>query len=169
MKKLLSVPAPFWVAFCFLVAFMLAGVTHAAEPLRIETQLIWGTNDPQSPDPKHKPIDAVMAKKLDKSPYKWKNYFEVNRQVVEIAPGETKKNIKMSDRCTVDIKNLGDDHGRVEVTLHGDGKVVSRHVEPLPDNWPLILAGDAKNDTAWLVSIKKLEPKEKKSEKPATK
>jgi hypothetical protein len=167
MKKLLSVTTPLWAAFCLLLVCISSVGVQAGEAMRVETQLIWGTNDPQSPDPKHKAIDAELAKKLSRSPYKWKNYFEVTRQVVEIPASETKKNVKMSDRCTLDIKNLGD--GRVEVTLHGDGKVVSRHVEALPDNWPLILAGDAKNDTAWLVVIKKIDGKEHKPEKPAAK
>ena len=55
-----------------------------AQALKVEVQLIWGTNDPQSPDPKHKAIDADLAKRLSKSPYRWKNYFEVNREVVEM-------------------------------------------------------------------------------------
>jgi hypothetical protein len=148
------------MALGMLALFLPAGIAEATEPLRVQVQLIWGTNDPQSPNPKHKEIDVHLAKKLSKSPYRWKNYFEVNRQIESIPVTQTRKNIKMSEHCTLDIKNLGD--GRVEVTLHGDGKPVSRHVEPLQNDWPLILAGNAKNDTAWLVVIKKADaPPEK--------
>ncbi len=32
-----------------------ADFARAQEPLRAEALLVWGTNDPQSPDPKHHP------------------------------------------------------------------------------------------------------------------
>ena len=89
---------------------------------------------------------------MSTAPYRWKNYFEVNRQVVDVAVGETKK-VSMSKRCSLDIKNL--DTNRIEVKLHGDGKPVSTHKESLAKNWRLILSGDAGNQTAWLVSLRK--------------
>ncbi len=39
------------------------------------------------PIPSTIPVDEDLAKKLSKSPYRWKHYFEVNRQVVEIHRG----------------------------------------------------------------------------------
>lgn len=139
---------PFAMAAFLAVAFF-AESSQAADPMRVEVQLVWATNDPRSPDPKHKAIDAELARRLSRSPYRWKNYFEVNRLGAQIPNGQTRKSIKMSDHCTLDIKNLGNDWA--EIKLYGNGKLVSTHKEQLP----LILAGDAKNDTAWLVVIKK--------------
>ena len=59
----------------------------------------------------------------------------------------------MSPRCVLEIKNLGDE--RVEVRLHGNGKPVSIHKESLKDNGLLVLGGEAANETAWLVTIRK--------------
>lgn len=157
-----------WVPCCValgLLAIGLAGGSAHAQALKVEAQLIWGTNDPQSPDPNHKPVDADLARQLGKSPYRWKYYFEVNRKIVDLPVGALKSNVPISAHCELDIKNLGTNH--VEVTLHGNGKSVIKHSESLANGWRLILAGDAKNDTAWLVVIKKLDPSGKeKPEKP---
>ncbi len=162
MKNFRFASVHFRVAIALLAVGFLAGSARA-QALKIEAQLIWGTNDPQSPDPAHKAIDAHLAKRLSDSPYRWKNYFQVNRVEVEIPVGVTKTNLPVSKHCELDIKNLGD--SRVEVRLHGNGKPVSKHTESLANGWQLILAGDAKNDTAWLVVIKKVDPNGPKSEK----
>ena len=142
------------LALCLVsgLAFLQAEAAHA-QTLRIEAQLVWGTDDAQSPNSKHHPVDTVLAKKLSRTPYRWKNYFAECRQIVEIPVGQTKSNIVMSPRCTLDIKNLGDE--RVEVKLHGDGKPVSTHRESLANDWVLVLSGNAPNETAWLVTIRK--------------
>jgi hypothetical protein len=140
------------VAIITLTLFC-GATTHAkGGSMELEAQLIWGTNDDKSPDPNHKEIDAPLAKKLSKTPYKWKNYFEVNRQKTSLAPGIAHK-MTMSKECELEVKNLGD--GRIEVKLFGNKNPVSRNTESLPPGKTLILGGDAKNDTAWLIVIKR--------------
>ena len=52
---------------------------QAAE-LKLQTQLIWGTDDSKPPEGKdYKPVEPVILKKLKELPLKWKNYFEVKR------------------------------------------------------------------------------------------
>lgn len=136
-----------------------AGYSAKDAPMPLEIQLIWGTNDEKSPDPKHKEIEPALAKKLRKTPYKWKNYFEVNRQKTTVASGSAQK-VAMSRECDLEIKNLGDE--RIEVKLFGNKKLVSRNVEPLPASQTLIIGGDAKNETAWLIVITRSDEKEKK-------
>jgi hypothetical protein len=153
MKKLYLSPSLLLkLALGLGISLLLAGNARA-QTLKIEAQLVWGTDDPQSPNPKHHPVDPDLAKKLGKTPYRWKNYFMENRQIVEVKAGETKSKIIMSPHCTLDIKNLGSE--RIEVKLHGDGKQVSSHTESLSKDWVLILSGNAPNETAWLVTIRK--------------
>src|SRR5579859_7979329 len=131
-----------WSLVC-LALLGSAGVASAEEPLHAEALLVWGTNDPLSPDPKHVPVDTILAKKLagSNSPYKWKHYFEVPpRQPLNISVGETKKGIRISKNCTLDVKNLG--KNRVEVHLYGEGKPVLINTEPFDDRL-LIYAGPA--------------------------
>ncbi len=55
----------------------------------------------------------------------------------------------MSDHCKLDIKNLGNNWVEVKFTA------MANWFQRTRNNCRLILAGDAKNDTAWLVVIKK--------------
>jgi hypothetical protein len=162
MKRLCFLPVSLFLALCLLAVTLGAEVARAGDALSIQAQLVWGTNDQQPPDFKHKPIDAELAKKLSKAPYRWKYYFEVKRMDAALALGETKP-LSMSEKCKIDIKNAGGD--MVEVKLYGEGKPVSKHTEKLVNDWPLILSGDAKNDTAWLVVIKKVDPNAAKAQK----
>lgn len=155
MKRLSLVTVPWFLAVLLAPALLQVQSVHGAEALPIQAQLIWSTNDPQSPNPKHTPVDPELAKKLSKGPYRWKYYFEVKRLDATLAVGESKP-LSMSEKCKIEIKNLGED--RVEVKLTGDGKPVSKHTEKLVADWPLVLSGNAKNDTAWLVVIQKVAP-----------
>src|SRR5438477_11563314 len=82
------------------------GVSPEGSVLKLEAQLIWGTNDPQSPDPKHKPVESAVKKKLNDLPLKWTNYFEVNRKAFEVPLNGTTK-APLSEKCSLDVKNLG--------------------------------------------------------------
>ena len=154
MKILPVVPIWAKVALC-VVALVLMTPVARAENMRTQILLVWGTDDAKSPDPKHRPVDPDLAKRLRKLPYRWKNYFLVNQQEVQVADGETKTKITVSPRCILDIRNLG--ANRIEVRLHGDGKPVSVHREALPIRGLLILSGDAGNETGWLVIIRRVE------------
>jgi|ERR1700677_2248126 hypothetical protein len=164
MKRISFVRTWVLTAACLLGMVAYEGNSAVPEPFWYRIQLIWGTNDQESPDPKHKAIDDDLAKKLGKSPFRWKHYFEVNRSVVSMSMGEEKTGIKMSSHCTLDLKNLGKD--RIETKLYGKGKLVSIHKETLPKDWPLILAGNAENETAWLVVIKRIDANDAKAAKP---
>ena len=155
MNKLRFVPVPALTVLCMLLLAVRAYPADSKDPFYVEALLVWGTNDPMSPDPNHKPVDANLEKKLRKGPYRWKYYYQVNRLVVTLAPGETKKGVKMSPKCVLDMTNPGD--GRIEVTLHGDGKKVSKHAEPFSKGKHFILGGDAQNETAWFVVLTRIE------------
>jgi hypothetical protein len=119
---------------------------------KFEAQLIWGSNESKSPDPKHKPVEGALKKKLEDLPLKWKNYFEVNRKTVEVTSSSPKR-VTMSDRCDIEIKLLGNDF--VEVSLFGKGAPVLKRTQSLPKDETLVVAGNAPNSTAWLVVVKR--------------
>src|SRR5215472_15479464 len=80
--------------------------------MNVQAVLVWGTNGEKPPNKNLKELEPELARKLSKSPYKWKNYFEVDRRLVTI-PTNTSKRVPMSEHCELDVKNLGDD--RIEV------------------------------------------------------
>ena len=136
-----------------LCSLLAATVTLAGDS-KFEAQLIWGTNDAKSPDPKHKPVETEVQKKLSDLPLKWKNYFEVNRRTLEVPQGGTSKAV-LSEKCTVEVKEL--DGKKVEVSLVGKGEPVLKRTQPLPKGEILVLGGNAPNATAWLVTLKRTE------------
>ncbi len=118
---------------------------------KLEARLIWGTNDEKSPDKSHKPLDGDLAKKLTEMPFKWKKFFEVNRQVFAIDTTNYTK-IVMSKKCYIEVKDKGANN--VTVKVYGDGKQVKRVDKPLPKGEVLTIGGDAKDNNAWFITVR---------------
>ena len=138
-----------FLALVFLLVTALGSPAQAGE-IRLEAQLIWGTNDEKSPDPKHKAVDAKVEKKLKKLPFKWQNYFEVNREKFTVAQGETKK-IVLSKDCEIKVRNAG--NNAVELQIFGKGESVGKISQALPKDELLVTGGNAANFTSWFVVL----------------
>jgi len=124
-------------------------VRCAGTELNLKAQLVWGTNNDKPGDPKLKEMDRGVGEKLRKV-FKWKNYFEVNRQNFTASTG-TPKRVRMSDHCEIEVQNLG--NSSIEVKLYGKGKLTVRKTQKINSSELLVLAGDDKNDTAWFVVL----------------
>jgi len=118
---------------------------------KIRLQLVWGTNEEKSPDENHKRLDAKHARKLRM--FKWKHYFLVNESVVEVKQSAPVKT-RLSKECEVQLKDAGND--MLEVELWGKGKLTRRIKEKVTSEDSLTIAGDAENDSAWLILIKEV-------------
>lgn len=143
----------FLLVGCLLAGGFLAwGQTsaHAAD-MKLTAQLLWGTDDAKSPNPKHKAVDADLKKKLKQLPLKWTNYFEETRKTFDVPQGEARR-IILSDLCELEVKNL--DGSKVEVTHFGRGKKVATRTQALPKGEMLVLGGNAPDATAWLVVLR---------------
>ena len=136
------------------LAGLLAVPLQAAE-LKLEAKLIWGTNDDTYSDPKLKRVDESTAAKPSKI-FQWKYYFEMNR-VVGTVPSRGTKSFEMSKKCVIEITELAGP--KVEVKLIGEGKPVIKTTKHLTKGESFTLAGDDKNDCAWLVIITDLDEK----------
>src|SRR5438876_10600963 len=152
MKK----PVPFWqLALAATLGFLAyPGIPRSAPPdLNLQAQLVWGNNNDKPDDPKLKEVDPKVTDKL-RGVFKWKNYFEVNRQKFA-ATASTPKKVKMSEECEIEVQNLG--NSSVELKLYGKGKMVVRKTQKIKSGELLVLAGDDKNDTAWFVVLSLIE------------
>lgn len=136
-----------WAALVLAVSL---GTAIAADR-KLEARLIWGTNEEKSPDTSHKRLDGELAKKLHEMPLKWKNFFEVNRQVFSINTTNYAK-IVMSKKCYIEVKDKGANN--VTVKVYGDGKQVKRVDKPLPKGDILTIGGDAKDNNAWFLTVR---------------
>jgi hypothetical protein len=127
----------------------IAAVAASAADLKLEARLVWGTNDEKG-GPHCKPVDAGLCDKLHGT-FKWKSYFEITNQVASI-PLNKSRDLKMSDLCTLRVKNLGG--SRVEISCIGEGKEVHKGDYTLtPPKW-VVLGGNSKNDTAWFIGLR---------------
>ncbi len=139
-----------------VVSFLSLGGARAlaANPMRLEVQLLWGTDAAQSPNPDHKPVEPEVRKKLDELPLKWPHWFEVTRKQFKVARADSVK-VPLSEKCAIEVKNLGE--ANVEVGLFGKGNQVVRRIQKLPKGELVVFGGKAPNATAWLVVLKRLE------------
>ena len=142
-----------WMFALLLLLTLGAGRALAAE-MKLEAHLIWGTNDEKSPDPSHKRVGPRIQKRLSLLPFKWKNYFEVNRRQFSVDKDGSKK-LSLSKDCEVEVHNLGDN--LLEVSLFGKGKLVGKIKQPLPANEVMVLGGNAENTTAWFVVLRQVD------------
>lgn len=138
-------------ALC-LFAFALSDAF--ASGMKVEAQLIWASNLAKSPNPRHRPVDADVQAKLASLPLKWSHFFEENRQVLTVAEGATQR-ATLSDKSAVEVKSLPQE--KVQISLYGNGKEVWKGIQKLPKSEILVLGGNAPGDSAWLVTLKRVE------------
>ena len=146
MKPISYASALLGALFCLALAPRAAA---ASPDLAVEARLIWGTNGQKPPGEKLKEVDVETKKKL-KRVFKWEHYYEVEHQDFKV-PISTKKRVRMSPKCEVEVENLGE--SSVEVKLYGEGRLVVRKKQVLEADELLVLGGDDKNDTAWFVIL----------------
>jgi disulfide oxidoreductase YuzD len=145
------VSAWIWVLVAGLCLLGPSPAVAGGESRQIEATLVWATNEEMPADKKLKELEPELTKRFRHTPYKWKYYYIMNRKEISAAENVSSR-LEMSEHCAIEIKIMSNE--RVEVKLIGEGKPVSRHVEYLPKDHPLVLAGDAQNDTAWLIVLR---------------
>jgi len=142
-----------WVLVGLFVWGFVQLAAQAADELKLQALLVWATDDAKPPEGKnYKPVEPEIRKQL--KALKWRNYFEVKRIPFTVSPVATKK-IALSDKCELDVKSTG--NSNLEVTLFGRGKEAAKQKQALPKGEILVLAGNAPNETAWLVIVKRIE------------
>ncbi len=89
MKRLVSLWQLELAAAVALLGYPLSPRSAPAD-LNLQAQLVWGTNNEKPDDPKLKDVDPQVKDKL-RGVFKWKNYFEVKREIVGSREGERRK------------------------------------------------------------------------------
>lgn len=125
-----------------------------AGPLRLDSQLIWGTDGEKPPGAKCKELEPALKRRLSRV-FKWKNYYEIRRKEVEVSDSGVEK-VRMSEKCLLEISLPEAD--TIEVKLIGEGKLTKttrQSTRALRGGELLVLAGDAKDNSedAWFVVL----------------
>jgi hypothetical protein len=133
----------------------LTGAAALAGDLRLEAQLVWGTNDKRPANLNVKPVEADVRQKLAELPLRWTNYFEINRKQFDVPRGKSGRTA-LSEKCAVEVKSL--EGKKVEVVWYNKrGELVGKQTQPLARGEMLVLGGNAPNSTCWLLTLKRLE------------
>jgi len=141
------------VALLFLALalnFAGAGGPAPSGGLKLEAKLIWGANDPPT-TVNHTLADPDLAATLRRN-FKWTNYYEITN-LAAVIPLNQSRDVRMSDHCTLTIRNLGS--SLVAVDCMGLGKQVSKGTNTLP----CVYAGTNANDTGWFIRLRSLDAK----------
>jgi hypothetical protein len=133
-----------------IFGLVLAVMSTRAADLKLEAKLIWGSNDPTNKVQHPLVKDAKLSSHLHRI-FKWDNYYEINTKVVSIPQAKT-GTLQMSEKCKLDVKNLGGN--RIEVNCIGKGKPVSHGTQSLPPGQWFTLGGNDKNNSAWFVVMR---------------
>lgn len=91
MQMRIRFSSAFWLLWVVSTISMVGAIPLAGADLKLEAQLIWGTNDPKPKDSNLKPIEDTLGQKLKNSPLKWKNYFEVTRKQIAVSQAAEKR------------------------------------------------------------------------------
>lgn len=143
----------FWlVGLCLWSGLMTtAGTVNAGETgVRFRATLIWGTNDPQPPNSKLRPVEPEVARKLTRLPFKWSHYYAVESKEFAVEEGGRSR-ASMSKECDIEVAALKNDV--VELSLWGKGKLVGKATQKLSENQMMVTGGNAENMTSWLVVL----------------
>lgn len=133
-----------------IFALLLAVASARAADLNLEAKLIWGSNDPTNKVQHPLVKDAKLSSHLHRI-FKWDNYYEINTKTASVPQTKT-ADLQMSEKCKLEVKNLGGN--RIDVSCIGKGKPVSRGTHSLqPGQW-FTLGGNDKNNSAWFVVMR---------------
>jgi len=151
MMKSRSTIFSFPLAAVLIVLLAATLLVCAAEgDLKLEAQLVWGTND----QPKNESLKAVtpeIAKKLQRLPFKWERYFVMHEKSFSATAKDT-TDVEMSKNCKITVKNLGDE--RIELTIIGKGKSVGKITQSLKNGHTLVTGGNAENFSGWFIVLR---------------
>lgn len=135
----------------FLCLFIATSARAAQGDLKLEAQLIWGTNDSPAKGRTNQVVQPGLEKKLKRLPLKWEHYYVVSTQSF-LAPENETARVAMSAHCNIAVKNLG--NSRVELSLTGKGKPVGKITQSLDKGQTLVTGGNADNLTGWFIVLR---------------
>jgi hypothetical protein len=123
------------------------GVTSSE--LFVDATLVWGAKAAPA-DKKLQAVGKELQAKLRKS-FKWEHYYEITDKSFRIADVKPHR-VRMSDKCVVEVRRLGDQE--VNVKLIGEGKVVVNRRQSLAKDDSVVLGGPCKDESAWFVVLR---------------
>lgn len=141
-----------------VIGFLLLFGVHAAclaenKAETFYTQLIRGSDQEMPPDAKWKPVGPKLSKQFGPQ-FRWKNYWEVNRQSVSILPGK-KARLRLNSQREIEIEVRNAEES--EIRLFHDGKLVRKSRQALECKMT-IMGGGADKIESWFIVVRRDKP-----------
>lgn len=139
--------------FTLLVCLGISSVCLAeGEPVVFYVQLIRAT-DRDVQDASWRPIGPKLSNRLCPN-FRWKKYWEVNRQTVKVQTGKrTRVRLNPEREVEIELRAQGDS----EIRLFTGGKLVHKSKQSLQSRMS-IAGGTRENDESWFVVIRRDKP-----------
>lgn len=125
-----------------------AHVTAQADPVTVQARLVLGTSKEQKDQME---VSAGIKRKLARV-FKWKHYYELNSEQMNIADAAT-KSAKLSRAAQIKVTNKK--NNKVAVALFCKGKMLVQKNQNLKPGSHMVLAGNSASDSAWFIVLTK--------------
>ncbi len=125
-----------------------AHVTVQADPVTVQARLVLGTSKEQKDQME---VSAGIKRKLARV-FKWKHYYELNSEQMNIADAAT-KSAKLSRAAQIKVTNKK--NNKVAVALFCKGKMLVQKNQNLKPGSHMVLAGNTASDSAWFIVLTK--------------
>jgi hypothetical protein len=140
--------------FGFLVLFGVSAVCLAeGEPVTLYMQVIRGTDLDKPPQSDWRPVGPRLSRHLCPK-FRWKHYWEMNRQAINVRPGKTVR-IRVSSEREVEIELR--DSGESEVRLYSAGKL-ARKSRQSGESHMTIMGGGWDESESWFIVVRRDKP-----------
>ena len=123
-------------------------VTAQAAPITVQARLVLGTSKEEKGKME---VPAAIKKKLARV-FKWKHYYELNSEQMNIADAAT-KSAKLSRAAQIKVTNKK--NNKVAVALFCKGKMLVQKNQNLKPGSHMVLAGNTESDSAWFIVLTK--------------
>jgi hypothetical protein len=137
--------------------FVLLGVSTMClaegEPVTLYMQVIRGTDHDKPPQSDWKPVGPKLSRQLCPK-FRWKHYWEVSRQAINVRPGKTVR-LRVSPEREVEIELR--DSGESEVRLYSAGKLARKSRQPVESHMT-IMGGGREDSECWFIVVRRDKP-----------
>ena len=137
-----------------MLACALAGQARAGQGTNtFYVQLVRGTETDRPPVPGCKHVGPRLAGTF-RPVFKWKSYWEMNRQQVALVPGQTSR-VRLGNgrEAEIDLRNPK----QRRVAAFQNGQLVDRTVSP-PGEAMTIIGGNRDGKSVWFIVVRRDKP-----------
>jgi hypothetical protein len=142
------------VVILVMLACALAGEARAGQgATTFYVQLVRGTETTRPPMPGCKQVGPRLAGTF-RPVFKWKGYWEMNRQQVAVVPGQTAR-VRLGNgrEAEIDLRNPK----QRRVAAFQDGQLVDRTISP-PGEAMTIIGGNRDAKSVWFIVVRRDKP-----------